>query len=206
LSIRQKRKFTDLQRRLQCVEDENQELIDKVARLQTSNDDLTHRLCSLESSESQIKELKQSLAVEQSKYIALLAERNITDFQLTRANETISLNSGIVAQLELKTKEYESATATIADQSKQLDGLHQLVENIRSRFVPAFPALRASAATFAEQSSRFFFHLLSFWPAEPAYPDARVTALVAQVEELTSANRAYAKEATELQTRLHNRR
>jgi predicted RNase H-like nuclease (RuvC/YqgF family) len=106
LSNLRKRKFSDLQRRLQCVEDENQELNAKVARLQTSNDDLTHLLCFLENSESQIKELKQSLAVEQSKYIALLAEQNIIDFQLARANEIISLNNGVVAQLELKIEEH----------------------------------------------------------------------------------------------------
>ena len=153
MSNLRKRKFSDLQRRLQCVEDENQEFNAKVARLQTSNDDLTHLLCFVENSESQIKELKQSLAVEQSKYIALLAEQNIIDFQLARANEIISLNNGVVAQLELKIKEHESAIATIADQSRQLDCLNQLVEDIRSRFVPACPVLCASAATFAEHAN-----------------------------------------------------
>ncbi len=121
--------------------------------MQTSNDDLTHLLCFLENSESQIKELKQSLAVEQSMYIALFAEQNIIDFQLARANEIISLNNGVIAQLELKIMEHEPAIATIAAQSRQLDCLNQLVEDIQSRFVPACPVLCASAATFAEHAN-----------------------------------------------------
>ena len=150
----------------------------------------------VEKYEAQIADLRQQLSISQSEVNTARIQCSITEFQLRNASSSLS---ALENSFQEKAHQLALSQADVVSISTDNRNFLTFVNNIRTRFLPDFP--RLSTSNFADSSRLFLEQLVARLPASWVSIPQQDTQLRAQLDELESANREYARDLRELQRR-----
>ena len=138
--------------------------------------------------------MQQHLSDVQAENAQLHIQLNIANFQKENAADALRTCQHT---FELLDKDTKSAKDVISKLQSERDRLLEFVNNIRTQTLPQFTAFEHDSEEFIQLSQFFISELLARKPSPCAADNSRLIQLEAQLEELTSANVAYAKESRE---------
>jgi septal ring factor EnvC (AmiA/AmiB activator) len=145
----------------------------------------------------QLVEVQTDLAIEQIRGAT-------SNFLLARATDHIGT---LEQKLESTKQDLSLSQEACADSNAERATLYDLLNAIRTRFVPEFPIFRSGPGDFFQASQRFLAALAGRIVPPWTTPVARIAQLEVLNEELTSANSEYAKEKRDSEEyQLHTQR